>query len=113
VIATTTFEDPKIADMRKVAVQISCLSVLHSSSNQDERPAGLAVVRAPLAATPPPTADKEVSLQLTEGIVTGLLAKICCTCSRLDVCRFSAAGMMAYPQAAAAGGRKAPRHEIA
>jgi hypothetical protein len=31
----------------------------------------------------------------------------------LFLCRFSAAGMMAYPQAAAAGGRKAPRHEIA
>ena len=31
----------------------------------------------------------------------------------LPLCRFSAAGMTGYPRAAAAGGRKAPRHEIA
>ena len=29
------------------------------------------------------------------------------------LCRFSAAGMQAYPRDKAAGGRKAPRHEIA
>src|SRR5207247_6883356 len=29
------------------------------------------------------------------------------------LCRFSAAGMKVYPRAVAAGGRKAPRHEIA
>jgi hypothetical protein len=29
------------------------------------------------------------------------------------LCRFSAAGNEIYPRAAAAGGRKAPRHEIA
>jgi hypothetical protein len=29
------------------------------------------------------------------------------------MCRFSAAGMTAYPRGKAAGGRKAPRHEIA
>jgi hypothetical protein len=29
------------------------------------------------------------------------------------MCRFSAAGMQAYPHAPAAGGRKAPRHEVA
>ena len=29
------------------------------------------------------------------------------------MCRFSAAGMMAHRHAEAAGGRKAPRHEIA
>ena len=29
------------------------------------------------------------------------------------MCRFSAAGMKVYPWAVAAGGRKAPRHEIA
>jgi len=29
------------------------------------------------------------------------------------MCRFSAAGMQAYPRGKAAGGRKAPRHEIA
>jgi len=33
--------------------------------------------------------------------------------SCLSLCRFSAAGMMAYPHAETAGGRKAPRHEIA
>jgi hypothetical protein len=31
----------------------------------------------------------------------------------LVLCRFSAAGMMVYPHAETAGGRKAPRHEIA
>src|SRR5258708_23386868 len=31
----------------------------------------------------------------------------------LHVCRFSAAGMMAHLRAEAAGGRKAPRHEVA
>jgi hypothetical protein len=84
VIATTTFEDPKIVDMHKVAVQISCCPSSTRPSNQEERAAGL-------AATPPPTADKEVSLQPTEGIVTRLLAKICCTCSRLDVARLGSA----------------------
>jgi hypothetical protein len=32
---------------------------------------------------------------------------------RLMLCRFSAAGKVAYPRGDAAGGRKAPRHEIA
>src|SRR5579862_2703432 len=31
----------------------------------------------------------------------------------LLLCRFSTAGLMVYPRAEAAGGRKAPRHEIA
>jgi len=35
------------------------------------------------------------------------------TTSGPDMCRFSAAGMKVYPRAGAAGGRKAPRHEIA
>jgi hypothetical protein len=34
-------------------------------------------------------------------------------CGRPVVCRFSAAGVMAYPRVEAAGGRKAPRHEVA
>jgi hypothetical protein len=34
-------------------------------------------------------------------------------CMSLLLCRFSAAGMMVYRRAPAAGGRKAPRHEIA
>src|SRR5260370_35784974 len=29
------------------------------------------------------------------------------------MCRFSAAGLIAHPRAEAAGGRKAPRHEVA
>ena len=34
-------------------------------------------------------------------------------CMRQELCRSSAAGKVAYPRAPAAGGRKAPRHEIA
>jgi hypothetical protein len=36
-----------------------------------------------------------------------------CTCSGLLLCRFSAAGDDDLTRALAAGGRKAPRHEIA
>jgi hypothetical protein len=34
-------------------------------------------------------------------------------CMSPQLCRFSAAGMMAHRHAEAAGGRKAPRHEVA
>jgi hypothetical protein len=37
----------------------------------------------------------------------------CCSADRLLLCRFSAAGMTVSPRTPMAGGRKAPRHEIA
>jgi hypothetical protein len=45
---------------------------------------------------------------LADVVIMGL-----CSRSRLVLCRFSAAGMTAYPRGKAAGGRKAPRQEIA
>jgi hypothetical protein len=45
--------------------------------------------------------------------VTGSQAPSLLHCMSPLLCRFSAAGMTVYRRAEAAGGRKAPRHEIA